>query len=41
MNYIMGNNPEPFCFENADVNGDGEITVSDVINTVNIILNSN
>ncbi len=37
-NYIMGLNPEPFCFENADTNGDGEITVVDVINTVNIIL---
>jgi len=37
-NYIMGQNPQPFCFENADTNGDGEITVVDVINIVNIIL---
>ncbi len=40
-NYIMGLNPEPFCFENADVNGDGAITVVDVIGTVNIIMGKN
>jgi len=38
VNYITGNNPQPFCFENADVNGDGTIDVMDVIGTVNIIL---
>jgi hypothetical protein len=38
INYILGNNPQPFCFENADVNGDGIINVSDVVGTVNIIL---
>ena len=37
-NYIMGENPDPFCFENADVNGDGIIDVMDVIGVVNIIL---
>ena len=38
VNYIMGANPEPFCFDNADVNGDGIINVIDVVGTVNIIL---
>jgi hypothetical protein len=38
INYIIGNNPQPFCFENADVNGDGLINVNDVVGTVNIIL---
>jgi hypothetical protein len=37
-NYIMGQNPEPFCFENADVNQDGSITVMDIIGTANIIM---
>jgi hypothetical protein len=36
--YIMGLNPEPFCFENADVNGDTLIDVLDVIGTANIIM---
>jgi hypothetical protein len=34
----MGSNPEPFCFENADVTLDGTINVLDVIATVNLIL---
>jgi len=38
INYILGNNPQPFCFENADVNGDGVINVIDVTGTINIIL---
>jgi hypothetical protein len=37
-NYIMSFNPEPFCFENADINGDGIINVIDLIETVNLIL---
>ncbi|HHN47346.1 MAG TPA: hypothetical protein ENN08_00135 [Bacteroidales bacterium] len=37
-NYIMGLNPEPFCFENADVNADNIIDVLDVIGTANIIM---
>ncbi len=37
-NYIMGLNPEPFCFENADVNGDGLINTSDLILVVNLIM---
>jgi hypothetical protein len=37
-NYIMGSNPEPFCFDNADVNLDGIIDVLDLVATANIIL---
>ncbi len=37
VNYITGNNPAPFCFENADVTNDGTINVLDVIATVNIV----
>ncbi len=38
INYIIGNDPEPFIIENADVNGDGIINVLDAVGTVNIIL---
>ncbi len=38
VNYVMGQNPQPFCFENADVTQDGVINVLDIIGTVNIIL---
>lgn len=38
VTYILGNNPEPFCFDNADVNEDGAINVIDVVGTVNIIV---
>lgn len=38
-NYILGHNPQPFCFENADINGDGEINLHDIIGTINLILN--
>jgi hypothetical protein len=37
VNYVMGNNPEPFCWDNADVTQDGIINVLDIIATVNII----
>ncbi len=37
INYILGNNPQPFCFENADINGDGVVNAIDVIGTINII----
>jgi len=37
-NYIMGNNPQPFCFDYADVNADGMINIADIIGTVNIIM---
>ena len=36
--YILGNNPEPFNFDNADVDGDKAITVSDITGTAGIIL---
>lgn len=36
--YVLGYNPEPFCFSNADINGDGEVNLNDLILTVNIIL---
>lgn len=38
INYIVGMNPEPFCFANADVNADGIINVLDAVLTVNIVL---
>ncbi|NLN95096.1 MAG: T9SS type A sorting domain-containing protein [Bacteroidales bacterium] len=41
VNYILGAEPEPFCFENADVNADGVINVVDVVATVNIIITGN
>ncbi len=37
-NYILGGNPQPFCFINADVNNDGIINILDLVGTVNIIL---
>jgi GH18 family chitinase len=38
INYAMGQNPDPFCYNNADINGDGVINLLDVIGTVNIIM---
>lgn len=38
INYIVGLNPQPFCFENSDLNNDGVINILDVVGTVNIIL---
>jgi hypothetical protein len=38
VNYVMGNNPQPFCFPNADVTEDGIINVLDIIATVSIIM---
>jgi len=39
VNYAAGLDPQPFCFENADVTEDGIINILDVIGTVNIITN--
>ena len=39
LSYILGNIPHPFCFENADLNQDGIIDITDGVSTVNIILN--
>lgn len=36
--YINGQNPQPFCPDNADLNFDGLINVLDVVLTINIIL---
>jgi M6 family metalloprotease-like protein len=38
INFILGENPEPFCFDNADVNQDGEISVVDVVAIISIIV---
>ena len=38
INYVVGNNPKPFLFDAADVNGDGIINVLDVVGTINIVL---
>ncbi|MGB4205249.1 MAG: dockerin type I repeat-containing protein [Bacteroidales bacterium] len=38
VNFIMMQNPSPFCPDNADVNGDGIINIIDAVLTVNIIL---
>lgn len=41
INYVTGQNPQPFLFEAADVNGDGTINVLDIVNIINIILYGN
>jgi hypothetical protein len=38
VNYVIGLNPQPFCFENADIDGNGLINVLDVTATINIII---
>ena len=38
LNYILGQNPDPFCFNNADISGDGIINILDVIVLVNIFI---
>lgn len=38
INYIMGQNPLPFCPENADVNNDGIINILDAVALVAIIV---
>ncbi|MBR5719424.1 MAG: T9SS type A sorting domain-containing protein [Bacteroidales bacterium] len=35
--YIAEQNPNPFCFDLADVNSDGQINVIDVVGIVNVI----
>jgi hypothetical protein len=37
VGYMMGQDPQPFIFEAADVNSDNDIDVLDVVGTVNII----
>ena len=38
INYVTGQNPQPFLFDAADVNGDGQINVLDIVSIINIIL---
>ena len=39
VDYILGNNPEPFIFVAGDVNADDTINVLDIVGTVDIIFN--
>jgi hypothetical protein len=39
VGYMLGQDPQPFIFEAADVNSDKDIDVLDVVGTVNIIQN--
>jgi len=39
VDYILGNNPEPFIFVAGDVNADNTINVLDIVGTVDIIFN--
>lgn len=41
INYLTGQNPQPFIFEAADVNSDETINILDVVGTVNIITTPN
>ncbi len=38
INYIMGENPQPFIFEAADVNEDKDVNIIDVIATADLIM---
>lgn len=38
VNYLTGQNPQPFIFEAADVNSDETVNILDVVGTVNIII---
>ena len=38
IGYVTGQHPQPFLFEAADVNGDGQINVLDIVGIINIIL---
>lgn len=38
INYILGKNPTPFNFDNANVNGDSSVNVNDVTMIINMIL---
>jgi hypothetical protein len=37
--HLLNNNPQPFIFEAADVNNDGQINVLDIVGVVNMVLN--
>lgn len=36
-NFFVGQQPEPFCYQNADINNDGLVNVLDVIGVVEVI----
>ena len=38
INYILGKNPSPFSYDNANVNGDDTVNVMDVTLIINLIL---
>ena len=38
VDYYLGFEPEPFCFDNADVNGEGVTDVLNLIGTLEIFL---
>ena len=38
VNYVTGQNPQPFLYDAADVNGDSTINVLDIVGIINIIL---
>lgn len=38
INYVTGQQPQPFLFDAADVNGDSVINVLDIVSIINIIL---
>ncbi len=40
VSYFLGQDPEPFCFTNADVNQDGIINILDVVGTIGIYQNN-
>ena len=37
VNFIFGETPEEFIFDNADVNGDGVVNALDVVVIINLI----
>ena len=41
VNYIFGETPDVFFFDNADVNGDGVVDVNDIVLIINLIFSSN
>ena len=41
INYVLGKNPSPFFFDNANVNGDDVVNVLDVTTIINMILDNN
>ncbi len=38
--YILNQNPEPFIFDAADINGDNKITITDVVKIAHLVLDA-